>query len=189
MCSEIDGECSKAMFDSSCEGRVATARGAKPDAQKPGLITTHHMPLQSSLKHHTATMTSNGNGTSVLARDWTPEKIMRDFCGELKGVILVRCMEWYTNDEVEAKINLGRDTPINNANILAEHKRNLVNIALESGHLPTVFKLQFDKRRLINLTVRLGEEHRTVTMLRMAINKKDSLQGHDISYPRFNRTG
>lgn len=134
-------------------------------------------------------MTSKGHAMNVLAHNWTPEEIMQDFHGKLKGVVLVRCMEWYTNDEVQAKVSLGRDTPIDNANMLAEHKRNLANIALESGHLPTVFKLQFDKRRLINLTVRLGEEHVTVTMLRMAINRKDSLQGHDTSYSPFIRTG
>lgn len=189
MSSEIDGESSKAMFDSFCESCVAEQRGTKPEAHKPGLITTHHAPLQPSLEHHTATMTSKGHAMNVLAHNWTPEEIMQDFHGKLKGVVLVRCMEWYTNDEVQAKVSLGRDTPIDNANMLAEHKRNLANIALESGHLPTVFKLQFDKRRLINLTVRLGEEHTTVTMLRMAINRKDSLQGHDSSYSPFNRTG
>jgi hypothetical protein len=33
---------------------------------------------------------------------------MGDYHGEIKGTLFIRCMEWYTNSEVEAQTNAGR---------------------------------------------------------------------------------
>jgi len=103
---------------------------------------------------------------------------MRDYHGELKGPLFVRCMEWYTNAEVEAKINAGRSdgTKIKNSNFYAEHKRNLESVALRDGHLPTEYKLQYDKRRLSNLEARLGSEHESVRKLRSSVRRREAIE-------------
>ena len=53
---------------------------------------------------------------------WTPEQLMRDYHGGIKRELFLRCTEWYTNAEVEAKINTGRSdgTKIQNSNFYAE---------------------------------------------------------------------
>lgn len=63
---------------------------------------------------------------------WTPEQTMRDYRGDIKRELFLRCMEWYTNSEVEAKINAGRSdgTKIKNPNFYAEFKRNIEIVAL-----------------------------------------------------------
>lgn len=68
----------------------------------------------------------------------TPEQIMHDYHGEIKRELFSRCMEWYTNTEVEAKINAGRSdgTKIKNPSFYAELKRNIEIVALRDGHLP-----------------------------------------------------
>jgi hypothetical protein len=108
---------------------------------------------------------------------WTPEQLMRDYRGELKGSSFVRCMEWYTNAEVEAKINAGRSdgTKIKNPNFYAEFKRNLEIVALRDGHLPTEYKLQYDKRRLSNLEARFGSEHESVKKLRGSVRRREAI--------------
>lgn len=108
---------------------------------------------------------------------WTPEQLMRDYHGELKRELFVRCMEWYTNSEVEAKINDGRadGSKIKNPNFYAEFKRNLDAIALRDGQLPTEFRLQFDKRRFINLEARFGPEEASVKALKRSIRSRDAI--------------
>jgi hypothetical protein len=108
---------------------------------------------------------------------WTPEELMRDYHGEIKGSLFIRCMEWYTNAEVEAKINAGRPdgTKIKNSNFYAEHKRNLEIVALRDGHLPTEYKLQYDKRRLHNIEIRLGSEHESVRKLRSSVRRREAI--------------
>lgn len=102
---------------------------------------------------------------------------MRDYQGELKGNLLIRCMEWYTNTEVEAKINAGRSdgSKIKSPNFHSEFKRNLEIVALRDGHLPTEYKLQFDKRRLANLEVRFGSEHESVRKLRASVVRREAV--------------
>lgn len=92
---------------------------------------------------------------------------MRDFQGELKGLLFIRCMEWYTNTEVEAKIK--------NPNFYAEFKRNLEIVALRDGHLPTEYKLQYDKRRLSNLESRFGSEYESVKKLRLSVRRREAI--------------
>lgn len=98
---------------------------------------------------------------------WTPEQLMRDYHGEIKGSLFIRCMEWYTNSEVEAKIK--------NSNFYAEFKRNIEIVALRDGHLPTEYKLQFDERRLNNLEARLGSEHESVRKLRASVRRREAI--------------
>ncbi|GAB7332842.1 hypothetical protein MBLNU13_g04563t1 [Cladosporium sp. NU13] len=108
---------------------------------------------------------------------WTPEQLMRDYHGEIKRELFLRCMEWYTNSEVEAKINAGRSdgTKIQNSNFYAEFKRNIEVVALHDGHLPTDYRLQFDKRRFINLEARFGSEHETVKALRKSVRRREAI--------------
>jgi hypothetical protein len=108
---------------------------------------------------------------------WTPEQLMRDYRGELKGILFVRCMEWFTNAEVEAKINAGRSdgTKIKNPNFYAEFKRNIEIVALRDGHLPTEYKLQYDKRRLSNLEARFGSENESVKKLRSSVRRREAI--------------
>jgi hypothetical protein len=108
---------------------------------------------------------------------WTPEQLMRDYHGELKGTLFIRCMEWYLNAEVEAKINAGRSdgTKIKNPNFYAEFKRNIEIVALRDGHLPTEYKLEYDKRRLSNLEARFGSEHESVRMLRASVSRREAI--------------
>lgn len=107
----------------------------------------------------------------------TPEQIMRDYHGELKRELFLRCMEWYTFAEVEAKINAGRSdgTKIKSSNFYAEFKLIIETVALRDGHLPTEYKLQFDKRRFINLEARFGSENEMVRRLRSSIRKRDAI--------------
>ncbi|KAM0710115.1 hypothetical protein Q7P35_002477 [Cladosporium inversicolor] len=90
---------------------------------------------------------------------WTPEQIMRDYHGELKRELFLRCMEWYTVAEVEAKINTGRS----------------------DGTKIKKYKLQFDKRRFINLEARFGSENETVRRLRASVRKRDAILFPSIS--------
>ena len=122
-------------------------------------------------------MASATNNTSPDYNTWTPEQLMRDYHGELKRELFLRCMEWYTNTEVEAKINAGRSdgTKIKNPNFYAEFKRNLDNVALRDGHLPTEYRLQFDKRRCLNLEARLGSEHDSVRALRASVGRREAI--------------
>jgi hypothetical protein len=110
---------------------------------------------------------------------WTPEELMRNYRGELKRELFLRCMEWYTNSEVEAKINANRPDGsgrIKNSNFYAEFKRNIDIVALRDGHLPTEYRLQFDKRRLSNLEVRFGcEEHGSVRALRASVKRREAI--------------
>lgn len=108
---------------------------------------------------------------------WTPERLMRDYHGELKRSLFVRCMEWYTNAEVEAKINAGRTdgSRIKNPNFYAEMKRNVDILALRDGHLPSEYRLQFDKRRVANLETRFGSEHVSVKHMRSSVNAREAL--------------
>lgn len=108
---------------------------------------------------------------------WTPEQLMRDYHGELKRELFLRCMEWYTVPEVEAKINAGRSdgTKIKSSNFYAEFRLIIETVALRDGHLPTEYKLQFDKRRFINLDARFGSENETVRRLRSSIRKRDAI--------------
>jgi hypothetical protein len=108
---------------------------------------------------------------------WTPEQLIRDYQGEIKGSLFIRCMEWYTNSEVEAKINAGRSdgSKIKNPNFYAEFKRNIEIVALRDGHLPTEYKLQYDKRRLIHLAARLGSENESVRKLRASVRRREAL--------------
>ena len=102
---------------------------------------------------------------------------MRDYHGEIKRELFLRCMEWYTNAEVEAKINIGRSygTKIKNPNFYAEFKRNVEIVALRDGHLPTEYRLQFDRRRFINLEARFGSEHETVRALRKSLRRREAI--------------
>lgn len=108
---------------------------------------------------------------------WTPEQLMRDYHGEIKRELFLRCMEWYTNAEVEAKINAGRSegTKIKNPNFYAEFKRNIEIVALRDGRFPTKYRLQFDKRRFINLGARFGSEHETVRALRKSLRRREAI--------------
>lgn len=113
--------------------------------------------------------------------NWTPEQIMRDYQGELKWDLFVRCMEWYTSAEVEAKINTARSKPIANSNFFAEFKRSISAIAMREGHLPTVYRLDFDKRRLANLITRFGEDYTSVSHLRGWINAREDVPSKYLS--------
>lgn len=108
---------------------------------------------------------------------WTPERLMRDYHGEPKRSLFVRCLEWYTNAEVEAKINVGRTngSKIKNPNFYAEMKRNVDILALRDGHLPSEYRLQFDKRRVANLEARLGGQHVSVKHMRSSVNAREAL--------------
>jgi hypothetical protein len=129
----------------------------------------------------TAKMDSSDDDT-IDYTSWTPEQLMRDYHGELKYELLVRCMEWYTNSEVEARINAGRTdgSKIQNSNFYAEFKRNLEIVALRDGHLPTEYRLQFDKRRFINFEARFGSNDRAVKMLRNSVRRRDAVAGTSI---------
>jgi len=102
---------------------------------------------------------------------------MRDYHGEIKRELFLRCMEWYTNAEVEAKINAGRadGIKIKNPNFYAEFKRNIEIVTLRDGHLATTYRLQFDKRRFINLEARFGSEHETVRALHRSLRRRDAI--------------
>jgi hypothetical protein len=118
---------------------------------------------------------------------WTPEELMRDYRGEIKRDIFIRCMEWYTNMEVEEKINANRPDGklIQNPNFYAEVKRNLENIALRDGHLPIEYRLQWDKRRLENFEMRFGVDHATVRLMRHSIVARETVtNGSNPPYPR-----
>lgn len=134
---------------------------------------THH-------RHH-AKMSSNSETDYA---SWTPEELMRDYRGEIKRDIFVRCIEWYTNAEVEAKINANRTDgkKIQNPNFYAEIKRNIDNIALRDGHLPTEYRLQYDKRRLASLKARLGSDSATVRMMRQSITAREVVEGELTSH-------
>jgi hypothetical protein len=108
---------------------------------------------------------------------WTPEQLMRSHRGELKQDLFIRCAEWYTNAEVEAKINAGRTdgSKIKNPNFYAEFKRNIDNAALRDGHLPAEYRLQYDKRRLRNLEARFGAENGAVNSMRSSIRQREAL--------------
>jgi hypothetical protein len=109
---------------------------------------------------------------------WTPEQLMRDYHGELKRELFMRCMEWYTNSEVEAKINANRPdgtNDIKNSNFYAEFKRNLDIVALRDGRLPTEYKLLFDKRRLSNLEARFGSEQSSVKALKKSVERREAI--------------
>lgn len=109
---------------------------------------------------------------------WTPEQLMRDYHGELKRELFLRCTEWYTNSEVSARINAGRPdgSKIKNPNFYAEFKRNIDRVALRDGHLPTEYRLQFDRRRCRNLEARFGGEHESVRMMRSYVRKREALE-------------
>lgn len=106
---------------------------------------------------------------------WTPEEIMRDYHGEVKGDLFIRCAEWYTNEEVERKINLGRTNPIKNSNFYAGLKRSMTAVALQEGRLPTMHRLRFDQRRLANLKARFGDDHKSVKMLARSVAVRESV--------------
>lgn len=108
---------------------------------------------------------------------WTPEQLMRDYHGELKRELFVRCMEWYTNPEVEAKINACRTdgSKIKNPNFYAEFKRNIDIIALREGKLPTEMRLEFDKRRALNFEARFGAGNRSVESLKASIRHRETI--------------
>jgi len=110
---------------------------------------------------------------------WTPEELMRDYRGEIKRDIFVLIMEWYSNAEVEAKINDNRTDgkKIQNPNFYAEIKRNVDNIALREGRLPTEYRLQWDKRRVANLEVRFGHDNISVRMMRQSIAAREAVKG------------
>jgi hypothetical protein len=78
--------------------------------------TTNLTQRHRHLHHETASATVSNYTT------WTPEQLMRDYHGGIKRELFLRCMEWYTNAEVEAKINIGRSdgTKIKNPNFYAE---------------------------------------------------------------------
>jgi hypothetical protein len=108
---------------------------------------------------------------------WTPERLMRDYHGELKQDLFIRCAEWYTNPEVEAKINSGRSdgSKIKQPNFYAEFKRNVDNAAIRDGHLPAEYRLQYDKRRLLNLEARFGPEHGSVRSIRTSVRQREGV--------------
>ena len=102
---------------------------------------------------------------------WTPEELMRDYDGEIKRDILVRCLEWYSTTEVQEKINANRTDGkiVQYANLYVEIKRDIEAIALRDGHLPTGYRLQWDTRRIANLEARLGADHLTVKLMRQHV--------------------
>jgi len=108
---------------------------------------------------------------------WTPEQLMRDYHGEIKCELFLRCMEWYTNAEVEVKINAGRadGIKIKNPNFYAEFKRNIEIVALRDGHPPTEYRLQFNKRRFVNLEARFESEHETARALRRSLRRREAI--------------
>jgi hypothetical protein len=116
--------------------------------------------------------------------NWTPEELMRDYRGELKRDIMVRCMEWYTNIEVRENINANRTDgkTIQNPNFYAEIKRNVENIALRDGRLPTQYRLQWDRRRIANLEARFGADYVTVKMMRQHVNVRGDVTGEFTSF-------
>jgi len=111
--------------------------------------------------------------------NWTPEELMRDYRDEMKRDILVRVMEWYTNIEVQEKINANRTDgkTIQNPNFYAEIKRNVENIALRDGRLPTEYRLQWDKRRIANLEARFGTDNVTIKMMRQHLHVREGTTG------------
>lgn len=119
----------------------------------PALPSAETATLTQLYRHFHHKM-SSGTATNYIT--WTPEELMRDYHGEIKGLLFIHCMEWNTNSEVEAKINAGRSdgTKIKNRNFYAEFERNIEIVALRDGHLPTEYKLQFDKRRLKKIEAR-----------------------------------
>jgi len=128
---------------------------------------------------------SSDSGLEADYANWTPEELMRDYRGEIKRDIFVRCMEWYSNGEVEAKINANRTDgkKIQNPNFYAEIKRNIENIALREGHLPTEYRLQWDKRRVVNLEARFGGDSVNVRMMRQSIATREAVAGELTSLP------
>jgi hypothetical protein len=124
-----------------------------------------------------ATTTMASPNTSEDPNTWTPERIMRSHRGELKQDLFIRCAEWYTNSEVEVKINAGRTdgSKIKNPNFYAEFKRNIDNAALRDGHLPAEYRLQYDKRRLRNLEARFGAEIGAVKSMRSSVRQREAL--------------
>ena len=128
---------------------------------------------------------SSDSGLEADYANWTPEELMRDYRGEIKRDIFVRCMEWYSNGEVEAKINANRTDgkKIQNPNFHAEIKRNIENIALREGHLPTEYRLQWDKRRVVNLEARFGGDSVNVRMMRQSIATREAVAGELTSLP------
>jgi hypothetical protein len=123
----------------------------------------------------TATMSSAETPEDYTT--WTPEQLVRDYHGELKGDLFIRVAEWYTNPEVEAKINSGRSdgSKIKQPNFYAEFKRNVDNAAIGEGHLPAEYRLQFDKRRLANLEARFGPEHGSVRQIRTSVRQREAV--------------
>lgn len=103
---------------------------------------------------------------------------MRDYHGELKKELFLRCMEWYTNSEVEAKINAGRTdgSKIQNSNFYAEFKRIMDTTALSDGHLPSEYRLEFDKRRCSNVEARFGPDNFTVKAMRATVQKREAIR-------------
>lgn len=100
---------------------------------------------------------------------------MRDYYGEIKGPLFIRCMEWYTNSEVVASAGRSGGTKIKNRNFYAEFERNIEIVALRDGHLPTEYKLQFDKRRLKKFEARSGSEHGGVRKLRASVGRREAI--------------
>lgn len=105
----------------------------------------------------------------------TPSEIMRHHASELKGPLLLRCIEWYTNDEVEIKINAARASPISGSNFFSAVKRAVTKIALEEGTLPTVWKLELDRRRLENMRARFGGGSRMVRKLERSVRGREEV--------------
>lgn len=110
---------------------------------------------------------------------WTPEELMRDYDGEIKRDILVRCLEWYSTTEVQEKINANRTNGkiVQYANLYVEIKRDIEAIALRDGHLPTDYRLQWDKRRIANLEARFGADHLTVKLMRQHVPVREDEDG------------
>jgi len=155
-----------------------------PTINDAATIQRHHkisFTCKRKHQHHlggTTAITIAKMADNTYYNTWTPEQLMRDYHGELKRELFMRCMEWYTNSEVEAKINANRPdgtNDIKNSNFYAEFKRNLDIVALRDGHLPTEYKLMFDKRRLSNLEARFGSEQSSVRALKKSVERREAI--------------
>ncbi|KAM0717687.1 hypothetical protein Q7P37_007539 [Cladosporium fusiforme] len=119
-------------------------------------------------------MALTNDSTSSDPSTWTPEEIMLNHRGELTGDLLIRCAEWYTNEELEQKVNQARALPIKSSNYFSSFKRAMTAIALQEGRLPAIHRLQFDKRRLANLTARFEVNNKAVGSLQASITHRES---------------
>ena len=138
----------------------------------PALPSAETASLTQLYRHFHHKMSS---ATVTNYTTWTPEELMRDYHGEIKGPLFIRCMEWYTNSEVAANAGRSGGTKIKNRNFYAELERNIEILELRDGHLPTEYKLQFDKRRLNNLEARLGSEHESVRKLLASVGRREAI--------------